>query len=400
MTDVLDVWFDSGSTHAFVLDDPAQFPGLSGVKRRRDGGADQVMYLEGSDQHRGWFQSSLLESCGTRGRAPYDAVLTHGFTMDAKGLKMSKSLGNTINPLDLMKDYGADILRLWALSVDFTEDHRIGKEILAGVADQYRKLRNSFRYLLGALEGFAEDERVPVADMPELERYMLHLLAKLDFELKTAATGYEFNRYVRLLTDFANEDLSAFYFDIRKDALYCDIGPARPEGTLKRRAYRTVLDTLFHALIRYAAPVLVFTAEEVWGTRYPDGESVHLLLWPQIPEQWHDEELRRRWTLLRVTRDTVNRVVEPLRRDKIMGSSLEASVRLRSHEAEALEILSSSDLSEICITSDVAVAPGGDQLVEVTAARTTHHKCGRCWRHLPEVIEDGALCDRCTEVTA
>ena len=390
VTDILAVWFDSGCTHAFVLES-GRWPDLRWP-------AD--LYLEGSDQHRGWFQSSLLEASGTRGRAPYDAVLTHGFTMDAKGLKMSKSLGNTINPLDLMKDYGADILRLWALSVDFTEDHRIGKEILAGVADQYRKLRNSFRYLLGALEGFTEDERVPVADMPELERYMLHLLAKLDFELKTAATGYEFNRYVRLLTDFANEDLSAFYFDIRKDALYCDIGPARPEGTLKRRAYRTVLDTLFHALIRYAAPVLVFTAEEVWGTRYPDGESVHLLLWPQIPEQWHDEELRRRWTLLRVTRDTVNRVVEPLRRDKIMGSSLEASVRLRSHEAEALEILSSSDLSEICITSDVAVAPGGDQLVEVTAARTTHHKCGRCWRHLPEVVEDGALCDRCTEVTA
>ena len=390
VTDILDVWFDSGCTHAFVLES-GRWPDLRWP-------AD--LYLEGSDQHRGWFQSSLLESSGTRGRAPYDAVLTHGFTMDAKGLKMSKSLGNTINPLDLMKDYGADILRLWALSVDFTEDHRIGKEILAGVADQYRKLRNSFRYLLGALEGFTEDERVPVADMPELERYMLHLLAKLDFELKTAATGYEFNRYVRLLTDFANEDLSAFYFDIRKDALYCDIGPAQPEGTLKRRAYRTVLDTLFHALIRYAAPVLVFTAEEVWGTRYPDGESVHLLLWPDIPEQWHDEALRRRWTLLRVTRDTVNRVVEPLRRDKIMGSSLEASVRLRSHETEALEILSSSDLSEICITSDVTVAPGGDQLVEVTAARTTHHKCGRCWRHLPEVIEDGALCDRCTEVTA
>ena len=267
--DILDVWFDSGSTHAFVLE--------SGRWPDQRWPAD--LYLEGSDQHRGWFQSSLLESCGTRGRAPFDAVLTHGFTMDAKGMKMSKSVGNTVNPLDLMRDFGADILRLWALSVDFTEDHRIGKEILAGVADQYRKLRNTFRYLLGALDGFSDEERLDdVAQYPELERYMLHLAAELDAKLRRAVDDFDFNSYVRALTDFANEDLSAFYFDIRKDSLYCD-APA----SVKRRAYRTVLDTLFHALVRWLAPVLVFTTEEVWGTRFPDAGSVHLLEWPEMP---------------------------------------------------------------------------------------------------------------------
>ena len=216
--DILDVWFDSGCTHVFTLE--------SGHWPDQRWPAD--LYLEGSDQHRGWFQSSLLESCGTRGRAPFDAVLTHGFTMDAKGLKMSKSLGNTVNPLDLMKDYGADILRLWALSVDFTEDHRIGKEILAGVADQYRKLRNSFRYLLGALDGFREEERLDdVAQYPELERYMLHLTAELDAKLRQAVADFDFNTYVRALSDFCNEDLSAFYFDIRKDSLYCDAPATR-----------------------------------------------------------------------------------------------------------------------------------------------------------------------------
>ncbi|MEO8455699.1 MAG: isoleucine--tRNA ligase, partial [Sphingomicrobium sp.] len=268
VTDILDVWFDSGCTHVFTLE--------SGHWPEERWPAD--LYLEGSDQHRGWFQSSLLESCGTRGRAPYDAVLTHGFTMDSKGMKMSKSLGNTVSPIDLMKDYGADILRLWALSVDFTEDHRIGKEILAGVADQYRKLRNSFRYLLGALEGFSDAERLDdVSAYPELERYMLHLTAQLDAKLRQAVNDFDFNTYVRALTDFCNDDLSAFYFDIRKDVLYCEVNPESGFQTDKRRAYRTVLDTLFQALVRWLSPVLVFTTEEVWGTRYPDAGSVHLL---------------------------------------------------------------------------------------------------------------------------
>jgi isoleucyl-tRNA synthetase len=335
------------------------------------------LYLEGSDQHRGWFQSSLLESCGTRGRAPYNAVLTHGFTMDAKGMKMSKSLGNTISPLDLMKEYGADILRLWSLSVDFTEDHRIGKEILAGVADQYRKLRNTFRYLLGALDGFSEEERlVDVAAYPELERYMLHLTAALDQKLRNAVDDFDFNTYTRLLADFANNDLSAFYFDIRKDSLYCD-GPS----STKRRAYRTVLDSLFHALVRWLAPVLVFTAEEVWATRFADGGSVHLLEWPVVPPVDADEA---RWEKLRALRAEVTERIEPLRRDKIIGSSLEAEVWVPSNEDPAF-------LAELFITSTVHE---GDWKI----AKTEKHKCGRCWRLLPEVNSDGDLCDRCDEV--
>jgi isoleucyl-tRNA synthetase len=394
VTDILDVWFDSGCTHVFTLE--------SGHWPEERWPAD--LYLEGSDQHRGWFQSSLLESCGTRGRAPYDAVLTHGFTMDAKGMKMSKSLGNTISPLDLMKEYGADILRLWALSVDFTEDHRIGKEILAGVADQYRKLRNTFRYLLGALDGFTEEERLDdVAAYPELDRYMLHLTAVLDQKLRNAVDDFDFNTYVRSLTDFCNEDLSAFYFDIRKDSLYCD-----EPSSAKRRAYRTVLDTLFHALVRWLAPVLVFTTEEVWETRYPDDGSVHLLEWPDLAFLRHpregggpaslpgaeeekrdsrfrgNDELDEKWRKLRELRAQVTERIEPLRRDKIVGSSLEAEVWVPSAEDPAL-------LAELFITSTVHE---GDWKV----VKSDHHKCGRCWRLLPEVKADGDLCDRCDEV--
>jgi len=382
VADILDVWFDSGSTHAFVLES-GKWPQLV----RRDGSTHPAdLYLEGSDQHRGWFQSSLLESCGTRGRAPYKAVLTHGFTMDAKGMKMSKSLGNTISPIDLMRDYGADILRLWALSVDFTEDHRIGKEILAGVADQYRKLRNSFRYLLGALDGFTEAERVTdVAAMPELERYMLSLLADLDAKLAAAVDDFDFNAYTRLLADFCNEDLSAFYFDIRKDRLYCDVNPATGHQTAERAAYRTVLDTLFHALVRYAAPVLVFTSEEVWSTRYPDAGSVHLLEWPELPAlAGPTRELREKWAQIRATRALVTERIEPLRREKIIRSSLEAEVWLPDDPDDV-------DFEEIFITSTVH---RGDWDVK----RTENHKCGRCWRHLPEVESDGALCNRCETV--
>jgi isoleucyl-tRNA synthetase len=371
--DILDVWFDSGCTHVFTLES-GRWPDLRWP-------AD--IYVEGSDQHRGWFQSSLLESCGTRGRAPYDALLTHGFTMDAKGMKMSKSLGNTISPLDLMKDYGADILRLWALSVDFTEDHRIWKEILGGVADQYRKLRNTFRYLLGALSDFSSEERVTdVAAMPELERYMLHLTAELDAKLRQAVNDYDFNTYTRLLSDFANEDLSAFYFDIRKDVLYCDVNALTGAESERRAAYRTVLDHLFHALVRWLAPVLVFTTEEVWSTRYPDAGSVHLLEWPEIPQVEADGA---KWARLRELRSTVTEAIEPLRRDKVIGSSLEAEVTLPELPAPA------DFLAELFISSTVHQ---GDTL---KISETHHHKCGRCWRYLPEVEEDGALCGRCQE---
>ncbi|MBJ7439843.1 MAG: isoleucine--tRNA ligase [Sphingopyxis sp.] len=401
IVDILDVWFDSGCTHAFVLES-GRWPALV----RHDGGTHSAdLYLEGSDQHRGWFQSSLLESCGTRGQAPYKAVLTHGFTMDSKGLKQSKSVGNTTDPVKVMQTNGADIIRLWALSVDFTEDHRIGDEILKGVADQYRKLRNTFRYLLGALEGFTEEERVTdVSAMPELERYMLSLLADLDAKMAQAVDDFDFNSYTRLLADFCNEDLSAFYFDIRKDSLYCDIGPAAPLGTDKRRAYRTVLDELFHALVRYAAPVLVFTSEEVWATRYPEAGSVHLLEWPTLPSLPEADggardiaglnNIERKWDRIRNARTKVTEAIEPLRREKAIRSSLEAEVLMGSGFV-AQEDGSNDELAEIFISARVQLKLGHDGL---TIAPTQNHKCGRCWRHLPEVTDDGNLCNRCETV--
>ena len=386
--DILDVWFDSGCTHVFTLES-GKWPELSWP-------AD--LYLEGSDQHRGWFQSSLLQSCGTRGRAPYDAVLTHGFTMDQKGLKMSKSVGNTVDPLKVMETNGADIIRLWALSVDFTEDHRIGDEILKGVADQYRKLRNTFRYLLGALDGFSEDERVSdVAQMPELERYVLNQLFHLDRNLRNAIEDFDFNSYVRHLTDFCNEDLSRYFFDVRKDCLYCD-SPA----DMKRKSYRTVLDMLFHALVRYAAPVIVFTAEEVWKSRFPEKESVHLQELPETSYGVHDPEISQFFNVYNVAREDILEAIEPLRREKVVGSSLEAVVSYpwaaRAREMSHVEPINAELLAELAMveridTNDNAVEPGS-----IVVTRTDHRKCGRCWRHLPEVAEDGALCDRCDEV--
>jgi isoleucyl-tRNA synthetase len=337
-------------------------------------------------------------------------------------MKMSKSLGNTVNPLDLMRDYGADILRLWALSVDFTEDHRIGKEILAGVADQYRKLRNTFRYLLGALDGFGEDERVEdVAEMPELERYMLSLLAGLDATLRQAVADFDFNSYVRALSEFCNNDLSAFYFDIRKDTLYCEVNAETGVQTGKRRAYRTVLDTMFEALVRWAAPVLVFTSEEVWGTRYPDAGSVHLLEWPQVSTKLIDEKLVSEWSVLREIRGEAFRAAEVARNEKRIGSTLEAIILMDIGDANVRALVDrklSTDKSlieEIFIAGEVevrsvtgAIMLRGDQAarpllsangkINTSVFRSTYHKCGRCWRHLPEVTEDGELCGRCESV--
>ena len=368
VNDILDVWFDSGSTPAFV------------VEARYGEGARADLYLEGSDQHRGWFQSSLLESCGTRGRAPYEAVLTHGFALDGQGRKMSKSLGNVVDPLKVIQDSGADILRLWVASTDYFEDVRIGKEVLATTSDAYRKLRNTFRYLLGALDGFDAAERT--TEFPELERYVLHRLAELDAELRSAVEGFEFNRYVRRLSEFANDDLSAFFFDIRKDCLYCEA-----PSSAKRRAYRTVLDILFDALVRYLAPVLPFTTEEAWQTRWPDAaDSVHFATWPEVDAGWRDPALGARWDALRALRGAVTEAIEPLRREKVIGSSLEAEVSVPNPPEGNLE--------ELFIVAKVS--PG--DTIRVT--RTDRQKCGRCWRHLPEVPADGGLCARCTEVVS
>ena len=381
ITDILDVWFDSGCTHAFVLE--------SGRWPEMQWPAD--LYLEGSDQHRGWFQSSLLESCGTRGRAPYNAILTHGFTMDASGRKMSKSEGNTVNPLDVMKTYGADILRLWALSVDFTEDHRIGDEILKGVADQYRKLRNTFRYLLGALEGWTEEERLPADQMPALERWVLHKLAVLSDELQAATVAYDFNRYTSLITEFVQNDLSAFAMDVRKDSLYCD-APTAPA----RRAWRTVLDLTFHALTRWLAPVMVFTAEEVWGTRYPDAASVHLLEWPEIDASWQDAALDKQFMLARKLREEVYLKLEELRRAKTVGSFLEASVTITTTHADRITALAGLDLAELLLVADVSLTHADTESLTVEKADLA--KCARCWRHLPDVNAETELCGRCHAV--
>jgi isoleucyl-tRNA synthetase len=400
VNDILDVWFDSGSTHSFVVEPE--------FGKGEDDRAD--LYLEGSDQHRGWFQSSLLESCGTRGRAPYKNVLTHGFALDGQGRKMSKSLGNVVDPLKIMSESGADILRMWVASTDYFDDVRIGKEVLAGSSDAYRKLRNTFRYLLGALADFDESENVAVADMPELERYMLHKLAELDatlrevVETRASDSWLEFSRYSRALNDFANIDLSAFFFDIRKDCLYCDVNPATGKQSEKRRAYRTVLDTLFHALVRYAAPIIPFTAEEVWKSRYPDADSVHMLEWPEVDAGWKDEGLGQKWSHLRELRNDVNEAIEPLRREKIVRSSLEADVGVRLKDALLVERANQEDFSEICITASARVTGYIDddsvEIRQVSVQPTTHHKCGRCWRHLPEVTEDGELCGRCEDMLA
>ncbi|MCC6482460.1 MAG: isoleucine--tRNA ligase [Sphingomonadaceae bacterium] len=400
VNDILDVWFDSGSTHSFVME-----PRFG---TQADDRAD--LYLEGSDQHRGWFQSSLLESCGTRGRAPYKSVLTHGFALDGQGRKMSKSLGNVVDPLKIMSESGADILRMWVASTDYFDDVRIGKEVLAGSSDSYRKLRNTFRYLLGALEGFSENERVAVAAMPELERYMLHRLAELDatlrevVETRDSENWLEFSRYTRALNDFANSDLSAFFFDIRKDCLYCDVNPATGKQMEKRKAYRTVLDVLFHALVRYAAPIIPFTAEEVWKSRYPKADSVHMLDWPEVDGGWKDEELGQRWNRIRYIRSVVTAAVEPLRREKKIHSSLEAAVGLSLPLDERLQY-DECELAEICIVSRISHVeefPGSEQgeTADAYPRKVNDHKCGRCWRHLPEVTEDGDLCNRCEDILA
>ena len=394
--DIVDVWFESGSTHATVLE---QRPELEWPA---------TLYLEGSDQHRGWFHSSLLESCGTRGRAPYDTVLTHGFVVDAEGRKMSKSLGNVISPLDLMKTMGADILRLWTVSADYAEDLRIGDEILAGQADAYRRLRNTLRFLLGNLAEFREAERLPYEQMPELERWVLHRLSELDRLGRDANASFDFPRLYSALHNFCATDLSAFYFDVRKDSLYCD----RPDSD-RRRAARTVLDHLFHCLVSWLAPVLVFTAEEAWLTRYPSEDgSVHLRTFPEVPSAWRSPTLGVRWEQVRRVRRVVTGALEVERREKRIGSSLEAAPRVFV-TAEDAPVLAGLDLAELAITSGIEVReaepPKGAFTLEdvpgvgVMPMLAPGRKCARCWQVLPEVGEQAAardLCRRCTDAVA
>jgi isoleucyl-tRNA synthetase len=376
--DIVDVWFESGSTHAFVLE-----------KRGLPWPAD--LYLEGSDQHRGWFHSSLLEAVGTRGVAPFKAVLTHGFVNDEKGRKMSKSLGNTTAPDEVADKYGVDILRLWVMSSDTTEDLRIGPEILKQQAELYRRLRNTLRWVLGSLHGFTETERVPVQEMPELERWVLHRLTEFSGRFSAAVESYNWTGVYPDLHNFCAVDLSAFYFDVRKDAIYCD----RPDS-LRRRAARTVLDYLHRYLCTWLAPVLCFTAEEAWCARFGDDTSVHLELFPSPPGNWRDDALAAKWETIRAIRRRITVPIEEARKANAIGSSLQAAVELPLN-ADHLNLLDEAAWSEIAIVSSVRIVPDMDEpLSKVTPA--SGDKCARCWRVLAEVGSNPmfpGVCLRC-----
>ncbi|MGE0854313.1 MAG: class I tRNA ligase family protein, partial [Hyphomicrobiaceae bacterium] len=395
VTDILDVWFDSGSTHAFTLEDPEAFPGLAGIVRQRDGGVDRVMYLEGSDQHRGWFQSSLLESCGTRGRAPFDVVLTHGFLLDEKGEeKMSKSKGNALSPQDVMKTTGADILRLWVASSDYSSDIRFGPAILQGTAESYRKLRNTLRWMLGMLAHYDGKPTIADKDMPELERLMLHRLAELDETIREAYAAYDYKRVVAVLSHFMNTDLSAFYVDIRKDALYCE-----PLSSAKRKSALQTIEQIFRCTAVWLAPLLCFTAEEAWQARYPSEEgSVHLEVFPELPTTWRDEALAAKWETIKRVRRVVTGALEIERAAKKIGASLEAAPQVFIADPALLQALDGVDLAEVCITSGIAVtqgtAPAGAFALEdvagvgVVVEPAEGTRCARSWRITKDVGSD------------
>ena len=406
--DILDVWFDSGSTHAFTLEG------------RNDSRWPADLYLEGSDQARGWFQSSLLEACGTRGRAPYQAVLTHGFTLDEQGEKMSKSKGNTVDPLKVINEGGAEILRLWVAMVDYAEDQRIGKAILQTATDGYRKFRNTLRYLLGALQGFDDAERVELDQMPPLERYVLHRLWELDGQVRSAYRDYRFNDVWRPVSEFAAQELSALYFDIRKDALYCDA-----PSSLRRRAARTVMDAVFERLTAWLSPILPFTCEEAWTTRFPEAGSNCLRVLPETPEVWRNGQAATRWRYLVLTTGVVTAALEIERREKRIGSALDsvADVYVTDQDMFALKV--TADQGEKALMSEDVYNDFAAELFRTSAAHMSTQKpptdafqssslpgvavlispaqgekCARCWRILPEVQAPNFLCERCDAAVA
>jgi isoleucyl-tRNA synthetase len=390
VTDILDVWFDSGSTHTFTLEARDDLK----VRRRHQGGPDTVIYLEGSDQHRGWFQSSLLESCGTRGVAPFDIVLTHGFAVDEAGRKMSKSLGNTVEPQDVIRQAGADILRLWSCSSDYTDELRIGPEILKTNVDVYRKLRNTIRWMLGNLAHFTSADRVPADAMPELERLMLHRLTELDEQVRQAYAEFDYKRIFAVVNAFMTVDLSAFYFDVRKDALYCD-----PISSITRKACLTVIDQLFRASVTWLAPILCFTAEEAWLAYAPSADgSVHLELFGDIPKAWRDDALAEKWRKVRLVRRVVTGALETERAAKRIGASLEAAPVIHVADPELRAALAGVDIAEVAITSAATVVEGEgpkdafrlDDVrgVAVEPALAHGRKCARSWKILPTVGSD------------
>ena len=370
------------------------FPTLAGIKRKVDGGKDTVMYLEGSDQHRGWFHSSLLESCGTRGRAPFDVVLTHGFVLDEQGRKMSKSVGNVTAPQDVIKQSGADILRMWVCASDYADDLRIGPEILKTTVDTYRKLRNTVRWMLGSLAHFHEDERVKREAMPELERLMLHRLFELDELVRKAYADFDYKRIFASLSAFMTADLSAFYFDIRKDTLYCD-----PYSSTARKACLTVLDHLFRCTVTWLAPMLCFTAEEAWGSRYgAAAKSVHLETFPEVPAAWRDDALADKWRKVRTVRRVVTGALEIERAQKRIGSSLEAHPIVHVSDEDLFEAVADVDLAEVCITSAATLVndegpANAFRLPDVAGVAVVPNlaegtKCARSWKILTTIGAD------------
>jgi len=379
--DILDVWFDSGATHAFTLE------GRENTRWPAD------LYLEGSDQHRGWFQSSLLESCGTRGRAPYNAVLTHGFTLDEQGEKMSKSKGNTTEPQVVIKESGAEILRLWVAMIDYGDDQRIGKTILQTTIDGYRKLRNTLRYLLGALAGFNEVERIGYDSMPPLEKFILHRLWELDKQVREAYADYRFQDVFRPIAEFCSGDLSTLYFDIRKDALYCD----RPDS-VRRRAARTVMDEVFARLTAWLGPLATFTTEEAWTTRFPDRGSNCLRVIPETPTLWRNPDEANRWRKVERVVGVVTGALEVERREKRMGGALDAAPVVHIADPDLMAAMTGLDAAEIFRTSQATILAGEgpdaafrlDEMsgVAVEPRRAEGAKCARSWRILPEVGSD------------
>jgi isoleucyl-tRNA synthetase len=364
LSDIVEVWFDSGSTHSFVLE------------KRKELKWPASMYLEGSDQHRGWFHSSLLESCGTRGRAPFETILSHGFVVDGKGLKMSKSLGNVIAPEDILKKYGADILRIWVSSSNYAEDLRIDYTILDQHADSYRKIRNTFRYLLGNINDDFEEinlNRLNVKSLPELEQFMLHKIYSIDTNFKRYFKNYDFHNLYKELLNFCTVDLSAFYFDIRKDCLYCD-----PKDSQKRQNVILLLKIILNALLKWFAPILSFTTEEIYKL-IGNKKSIHLENFVDYPMNFKSDELSNKWNELMEIRDTCNLQIEKKRADKEIGSSLEAALIIKLNK-EKFELLDNIDFAEICITSSAKVEKIEGNEIIAEASKALGIKCPVCWK--------------------
>jgi isoleucyl-tRNA synthetase len=364
-SDIVEVWFDSGCTHSFVLE------------KRKDLQWPASMYLEGSDQHRGWFHSSLLESCGTRGRAPYESILSHGFVVDGKGLKMSKSVGNVIAPEDILKKYGADILRIWVASSNYEEDLRIDYSILEQHADSYRKIRNTFRYLLGNLNDefqIIDIKNLDLNKLPELEQYMLHKIYDLNKNFKNYFKSYDFHNLYKELLNFCTVDLSAFYFDIRKDALYCDT-----KNSEKRKSCIIVLNIILESLLKWFAPILSFTTEEIFTLTNKNKKSIHLEKFIEFPKFFENKKLDEKWLELKKIRDICNISIEAKRTSKEIGSSLEANLLISLNE-KLYKITENTNFAELCITSNVQIEKKEIKEVIAVTTKAEGEKCSVCWK--------------------